>query len=156
MSEDIKVCEQILEQYQYQYENIMEILLDIQKTVRCISRECITYIAEKVNTDVKNIYSMVTYYDFFTEKKQGKYLITVCGGTGCHFDRSDKLVRCIRSELGLTSYKDTTDDGLFTLNESRHCMGACGVGPIVKINDTYYPSVNETEMRKIIGQLRTV
>lgn len=83
-----------------------------------------------------------------------KYVITVCNGTPCHFKNAEKILNCIWSELGLSKDKTTTDDGIFTVYESRYCLGACGVGPVIKVNETFYPFQNETDVRKLIRKLR--
>lgn len=149
-----EIWEQTLEKYQWKSENLMEILLDIQKTSRCISDECIKYVAEKLQLDRKFLYSYVRCNDCFSTKKRGKYVIRVCNDTGCHFEKSVEILNGIRSELGLSERKDTTDDGMFTVLESRYCLGACAVGPVIEVNDKIYPSMNVEQAKELVSKLR--
>ena len=154
MDEERKIWDMVLEKYDCNRDDLMEILLDIQKCCRQISDDCIRYVSEKLNTDPLEMCSTVTFYKCFTKEKQGKYIIRVCGGSGCHFGKKNELLRCIRSELGLSSTKDTTNDGLFTLQMSDCCLGAYGAGPIVQINDQLYPHMDNKKARELIQSLQ--
>ena len=86
--------------------------------------------------------------------KNRKYGIRICGGSGCYFGKKNDLLRCIRSELGLSSAKDTTNDGLFTLQMSDCCLGACGVGPVIQVNDMLYPHMNNEKAKELIQNIK--
>ena len=154
MNEEQKIWDMILENYCYNQDSLIEILLDIQKNCRQVSDDCIQYLSNKLNIAPTMLYSTVTFYNCFTKEKQGKYVISVCGGSGCHFGKKNDLLRCIRSELGLSSAKDTTNDGLFTLKMSDCCLGACGVGPIIKVNDRLYPHMDNEKAKALIQNIK--
>ena len=154
MEEEKKIWKSIVEKYNSDRESLIEILLDIQKSCRHVSDECIQYLSDILKIDPVDLYSTVTFYDCFTKEKQGKYLIHICGGSGCHFGSKSDLLRCIRSELGLSPTKDTTKDMLFTVQMSDCCLGACGVGPVIQINDRLYPHMDEEKARNLLHSLK--
>jgi len=71
---------------------------------------------------------------------QGKYEIKLCDGTACHVRGSMPVLNAVRKKLGLTPDKRTTDDGMFSLNIVS-CLGACGLAPVVVINEKVYPKM---------------
>jgi NADH-quinone oxidoreductase subunit E len=83
------------------------------------------------------IYSIATFYENFSLEPKGKYVIKVCDGTACHVRKSIPILEKLRSELGLSDGKKTTDDLNFTV-ETVSCLGACGLAPVFTINDDVY------------------
>lgn len=154
MDGEQRIWNMVLDNYHYNQDCLMDILIDIQEKCRHISDECIRYLSDKMEIDSTELYSTVTLYRCFTKEKQGKYLISVCGGAGCHFGKKNDLLRCIRSELGLSSVRNTTNDGVFTLQMSDCCLGACGVGPVIKVNDRIYPHMDNEKARDLIQNIK--
>ncbi|MBR3889410.1 NAD(P)H-dependent oxidoreductase subunit E, partial [bacterium] len=81
-----------------------------------------------------------TFYAQFSLDPKGKYEIKLCDGTACHVRGSMPVLDAVRAKLKLTPEKTTTDDGMFSL-ETVSCLGACGLAPVVVINETVYPKM---------------
>ena len=77
---------------------------------------------------------MATFYAHFALEPKGKYIVRLCDGTACHVKHSIPILEALRDTLGLTEEKNTTPDMLFTL-ETVACLGACGLAPVMVIND---------------------
>ncbi len=86
-------------------------------------------------------------------QNKGKYIIKVCDGTACHVRKSIPILEAIRKELSLTDKKYTTDDLLFTL-ETVSCLGACGLAPVITINDKVYGKVTPEKTVEIINKIK--
>jgi NADH-quinone oxidoreductase subunit E len=94
------------------------------------------FIAKRIHCPVSKIYGVVTFYSFFTMKKQGKYVINVCLGTACFVRGSEKILNEFISKLGIQP-GETTEDGKFTLGTVR-CLGSCGLAPVIEVNGKVY------------------
>ena len=84
---------------------------------------------------------------------KGKYVIKICDGTACHVRKSTAILDEIRSLLGVTEAKPTTDDMMFTV-ETVSCLGACGLAPVCTVNDEVYPAMTPEKARELIQELR--
>ena len=80
-------------------------------------------------------------------------MLRVCDGTACHVRKSTEILKEIYSELGLSEKKHTTDDRLFTL-ETVSCLGACGLAPVMVVNDEVHPSMTVEKVRALLKTLK--
>ena len=83
---------------------------------------------------------------------KGKYKVQVCLGTACYVKGSGQIYDKLKEELGLKE-DGTTDDGLFSLEACR-CIGACGLAPVIMINDDVYGRLVADDVPRIIAQYR--
>ena len=99
------------------------------------------------------IYSVATFYENFSLEPKGKYVIRICDGTACHVRGSIPILDRMRKELNLTAEKKTTDDLLFTL-ETVSCLGACGLAPVLMVNEEVHPAMTPDKASELLKQLR--
>jgi len=132
-----KVCE-ILEKYSYDHNKLIPILQAIQEEYRYLPEEVLTFLSISLDIPPAKIYGVATFYSHFALKPKGKYIIKVCDGTACHVKNSVPIIEAIQKKLKLSNGKNTTDDMLFTF-ETVSCLGACGIAPVVVINEQVYP-----------------
>ena len=107
----------------------------------------------KLGMSEVSIYSIATFYENFSLEPKGKYVIKICDGTACHVRRSIPILERIRSDLGLSESKKTTDDRIFTV-ETVSCLGACGLAPVLTVNDVVYPEMTPDKASALIAQLK--
>jgi NADH-quinone oxidoreductase subunit E len=124
----------IIERHGGKVSNLIAILQEIQSEYRYLPEEVLTYVATALGIPPATVYGVATFYAQFSLKPKGKYVIKVCDGTACHVRGSERLRYVVREKLGLDDSKDTTDDLKFTL-ETVSCIGACGLAPVVTVND---------------------
>ncbi len=124
----------IVDKHERKVSNLIAILQEIQTEYRYLPEEVLTYVATALGISPATVCGVATFYTQFSMKPKGKYIIKVCDGTACHVRHSEKLRYLVREKLGLDDSKDTTDDLGFTL-ETVSCIGACGLAPVVTIND---------------------
>ena len=131
---------------------IVAILQDIQEEYRYLPKEALVYLAAKINVSLAKIYSVATFYENFSLEPKGKYVIKICDGTACHVRKSIPILNALRSSLNLSNDKKTTDDGLFTV-ETVSCLGACGLAPVMTVNEKVYPAMTPESATALLEEL---
>lgn len=144
--------EEILKKHEYRQDNLIKILLDVQREYRYIPEEVINYIGVALNLSPAKIYGVATFYAQFSLKPKGKYTILVCDGTACHMAGSTGLIEAIREELNIKP-GEVTDDLLFSLDQVG-CLGACALAPAMVINEEVYGNLNPEKVKEIIKNLK--
>lgn len=132
---------------------LIPIIQDIQSEYRYLPPELLDYVAKQIGITEAKAFSVATFYENFSFEPKGKYVIKVCDGTACHVRKSIPILERLYSELGLSKNKATTDDMLFTL-ETVSCLGACGLAPVLTVNDKVYPAMTPDKASELIHELR--
>lgn len=143
----------ILERYNYDGSKIIPILQGVQEEYRYLPEEALTYVATSLDLSPARVFGVATFFSHFSLEPKGKNIIKVCDGTACHVKGSGGLIETIRAELKLTDKQKTTPDMLFTL-ETVSCLGACGLAPVVVVNEQVYGQVSDVRMKEIIQEYR--
>ena len=150
---DFGIVDEILASYNCNQQAIIAILQDIQEHYRYLPEEVFPQLAKKLGMSEVTIYSIATFYENFSLEPKGKYVIKICDGTACHVRRSIPILERIRSDLGLNEAKKTTDDRVFTV-ETVSCLGACGLAPVLTVNDVVYPEMTPDKASALLNQLK--
>ena len=116
--------------------SVMPILQKAQEIYGYLPIEVQTMIAEKMDVPLEEIYGVSTFYSQFTLNPKGKYKISVCLGTACYVKGSGDVFAKLGECLGIQG-GECTNDGKFSLEACR-CIGACGLAPVMTINDDVY------------------
>ncbi len=150
---DFQAIDEILKKYDYKKSYLIAVLQDVQKVFRYLPEDAMTYIGEKIDgLSPATVYGVATFYAQFSLEPKGKYEVKVCDGTACHVRGSMPVLNAIKTKLGLTEGKVTSDDGLFSL-EIVSCLGACGLAPVVVINEKVYPQMTSDAISTILDTL---
>ena len=107
------------------------------------------FIADKLGINVSKVYGVVTFYSFFTMVPKGEYVINICLGTACFVRGADKILERVEELLKIKN-GETTEDGKFTLTTLR-CVGACGLAPVMQINDKTYGNISVDDVERILS-----
>lgn len=150
---DYTVVDEILNRLGKQESSVIAILQEVQEHYRYLPREVFSYIAHKIGIGEARLYSVATFYENFSLNPKGKYVIKVCDGTACHVRKSIPILDRLRKDLSLTSESATTPDQLFTV-ETVSCLGACGLAPVITVNDKVYPAMTPDKATQLLNQLR--
>ncbi|WP_461255246.1 NADH-quinone oxidoreductase subunit NuoE family protein [Treponema sp. R80B11-R83G3] len=146
------VCD-ILDRHQRNSSNLIAILQEIQEAYSYLPEDIMTYVATALEVSPGIVFGVATFYSHFTLDPKGKYVIKVCDGTACHVKKSLAIINMLEKELKLNEKKKTSDDLLFTL-ETVNCLGACGIAPVVVINEDVYGSMNPEKTKALIDKIR--
>ncbi len=142
----------ILEKYSKAQDALIPILQEVQAEYRYLPEEILTYIATTMDIPPATVFGVATFYAQFSMEPKGKYVIKVCDGTACHVRRSNSILKKIEEVLELKGDEKTTRDHLFTL-ETVSCLGACGLAPVMMINDQVYGKLTPDKVGEIIKEL---
>ena len=145
--------DEILQIHNYNPSLVIAIMQDIQKEYRYLPEAALCYVAKKLNISEAKIYGVATFYENFSLEPKGKYVIKICDGTACHVRKSVPILEEIRTQLGVSAEKPTTDDMLYTV-ETVSCLGACGLAPVCTVYDVVYPSMTPEKARAMIREIR--
>ena len=150
---DLKFIDSILEKYDNDKARIIAIMQDVQEKYRYLPQDALEYIAKKVGMSESKLYGVATFYGNFSLDAKGRYVLKVCRGTACHVRKSATILQALYDATGTSEHKPTSDDGLFTL-EIVSCLGACGLSPVVMVNDTVHAAMTPDKARALVEQLR--
>ncbi len=140
--------EEIIEGYKGRSGAIIGVLYEVQNLIGFLSKEVQSFIAKKLGLPVKEVYGIVTFYNFFTMKPKGKHPISVCLGTACYVRGGRAVMDTIKKSLGI-EIGDTTEDRKFSLNILR-CLGACGIAPVMTVGHDIYGRLTPTKVKNIV------
>lgn len=137
---------------------ILGILEEIQKREGYIPREVLEILSEELGVPLSRLYSLVTFYSFFSLKPVGEHLITVCMGTACHVRGTMKTFGALKELLDIKEdtaedrrFSVTTADNKFTLEIAR-CFGACSIAPVLQIDGNLYGYVTPGDLPGILEE----
>lgn len=153
MNNQYSGVDQILKRYQNKKSSLIAVLQEIQKEYKYLPEDILEYISKKMEVTPSKIYSVATFYENFSLEPKGKYIIKICDGTACHVRKSIPILNALRKELGLSDKKSSTDDMLFTL-ETVSCLGACGLAPVITINDQVYAKMTPESAIDVINRIK--
>ncbi|MCL1881601.1 MAG: NAD(P)H-dependent oxidoreductase subunit E [Oscillospiraceae bacterium] len=133
--------------------DLIAILGEIQNEYSYLPEEAMIYVAAALELTPGKVFGVATFYAHFTLEPKGKYVIKVCDGTACHVKKSGDIIKMMEQELGLGGDKITSDDMLFTM-QAVACVGACGIAPVVLVNEDVYGSTDVDKMRELIQKIK--
>ena len=150
---DMKVIDEILERHNNDKSMIIAIMQDVQEVYRYLPQEALEHIAAKTGMSESDLYGVATFYGNFSLDAKGKYVLKVCRGTACHVRKSADVLQALQEATGLSEKKSISDDGLFTI-EIVSCLGACGLSPVVMVNDTVHAAMTPDKAKDLVADLR--
>ncbi len=158
MSEEREVCAEfkekeaelnrIIETYRGLEGALIPTLHEAQDLFGYLPIEVQKAVGDGLGIPLAEVYGVVSFYSQFTTKPKGKYRISVCLGTACYVKGAQEVLDTFRSLLGI-EIGECTDDRMFSLEPCR-CIGACGLAPVVTVNDDVFGKVATNEVEEII------
>ena len=133
--------------------NLIAILQKVQEVYRYLPEDAMIYIGTKIeDLSPATVFGVATFYAQFSLDPKGKYEVKCCDGTACHVRGSMSGLDAVKTKLRLGENSMTTGDGMFSL-EIVSCLGACGLAPVVVINDKVYPQMTSDAIGIIIDTI---
>ena len=127
---------------------LIAVLHQAQHIFGYLPKEVMMFIGEKLQVPVSKIFGVVTFYSFFNTEPKGRNQFKVCMGTACFVRGADKIADALQRGLGM-KMGETSEDLEYSL-ESVRCIGACGLAPVVTVNDKVYGRLTTKDIDKII------
>ena len=130
---------------------LIQILHKAQAIFGYLPRIVQQHVAAKMAIPESAVSGVVSFYNYFTTKPKGKYVINVCLGTACYVKGSEGVLREIERVLGVQADTHPTADGLFSVSALR-CVGACGLAPVMMVNDDVYGRLTPDMVKDILDK----
>ena len=131
---------------------LMPILQKAQDIYGYLPIEVQKMISDQTGIPMEKIYGVATFYSQFTMSPKGRYRISVCLGTACYVKGSGNIFSKLEEVLGITN-GECTPDGKFSLDSCR-CVGACGLAPVMMINDEVYGRLVPDDIPGILAKYK--
>lgn len=148
MTETKELVKKLADKYGRARESLMPILQGVIEEERFVSSEAMTEIARELDIASAEVYGTATFYSFLDTQPRGKYVIRVCKTITCDMHGKKKVIEKIEDLLKI-KLGETTQDKKFTLLTT-NCLGWCHQGPVMLINSTPYPNLDENKVTEII------
>lgn len=148
--EQFKLLSGTIEKYGADEKNLIQILHMAQAIFGYLPENVLKFIASEMDMPYSKVTGVVSFYSLFSTQPKGKHTINVCLGTACYVRGGAKIVDKIKEILDI-DVGETTEDRNFSLQVMR-CMGACGLAPVISIDDTVYKRVNPNKIRQILAK----
>ena len=153
MEFDLKKIDNIINSCGCEQKNLITVLQHIQSDLHYLPKEILEYISNKMDISIAKVFSVATFYENFSLDPKGKYVIKICDGTACHVRKSIPILERVRKMLMLDENKSTTDDMMFTV-ETVSCLGACGLAPVITVNDKVHPAMTPEKAEELINEIK--
>jgi NADP-reducing hydrogenase subunit HndA len=131
---------------------LLRVLQEAQSIYGYLPIEVQRFISEEMNIPLEKVYGVSTFYSQFSLNPKGKYRVSVCLGTACYVKGSGEIFDKLQEKLGIGN-KGVTPDGKFSLEDCR-CIGACGLAPVMTVNDDVYGRLTGSELDEILEKYK--
>jgi len=144
--------EAVLKENNYDKGRLVPILQAVQERYKWLSKDLICYVARSLGLPPARVYGVATFYAHFALKPKGRHVFRLCDGTACHVKGSTKILEALRAKLKLKDGQDTTADMAFTV-ETVSCLGACGLAPVLVVDEAVHGQLKAGEVEKIVDEI---
>ncbi|MFA5238794.1 MAG: NAD(P)H-dependent oxidoreductase subunit E [Phycisphaerae bacterium] len=132
--------------------HLIAVLHKTQALFGYLPEDAMNSVSEQMEIPTAHIWGVATFYHYFNLSMPGKYVISVCLGTACYVKGAAQIMQTLEQNLGI-KMGQTTNDGLFSIQQAR-CLGACGLAPVVMINDKIHGKLNSKKLLAIIKDIQ--
>ncbi len=148
--EQVAKLDSIIDKHKGKAGGLIPVLEEAQVCLEYLPLSVQKRIATGLNLPLSRVYGVVTFYSFFTMTPRGKHTVRVCLGTACYVRGGKALAEALEKQFGIKE-GETTADRLFTL-ESVRCLGACGLGPVVVVDEDVHGRVKPAKIKEVLSQ----
>ncbi|HLZ19251.1 MAG TPA: NAD(P)H-dependent oxidoreductase subunit E [Smithellaceae bacterium] len=148
--EQVSKLDSIIEKHKGKAGGLIPVLEEAQVCLEYLPLSVQKRIAAGLGLPLSRVYGVVTFYSFFTMTPRGKHTIRVCLGTACYVRGGKALTEALEKQFGIKE-GETTPDRMFTL-ESVRCLGACGLGPVVVVDEDVHGRIKPAKIKDILSQ----
>lgn len=131
---------------------LIPVLHEAQQIYGYLPEEVQYHISQGLGVPLADVYGVVTFYALFTMQPRGEHNIAVCLGTACYVKGAGELVNKVRDQLGI-KIGEISEDRKFSL-ESTRCIGACGMAPVVTINEEVHGRLNPDQLEQLLQKYK--
>ena len=144
--------DEVLEEYKHVPGALIPVLQIAQGMFGYLSEEALKRISLALDKPYSEVAGVVGFYSFFTTVPRGEHLVRVCLGTACYVRGGKEVMQALKAALNV-EVGETTSDRVFSLDIGR-CFGACGLAPVIMVDDDVHQSVKPAKVAKILDRYR--
>jgi NADH:ubiquinone oxidoreductase subunit E len=148
--EQVVKLDEIINKFKNKPGGLIPVLEEAQVALEYLPLSVQKRISERLNLPLSRVYGVVTFYSFFTMTPRGKHTVRVCLGTACYVRGGKAIHEALQKQFGIKD-GETTPDRMFTL-ETVRCLGACGLGPVVVVDEDVHGRVKPAKVKEILSQ----
>ena len=146
------IVREILEHRGNDPANVIGIMQDIQHEFGYLPLRELRFISSELDIPLSRIYAIATFYKAFRLVPKGRHEIKLCLGTACHVRGAEYIKDAVERELGI-QVGGTTSDGRFSF-ETVRCVGACGLAPVMNINEEVEGKLGPSSIAKVLKKYK--
>lgn len=146
------VLDDVLEEYRDKPGALIPVLQITQKMFGYLPKDALKKISLKLGKPYSEVAGVVSFYSFFTTVPRGKYIVRVCLGTACYVRGGKEVLTSLKKELKI-DVGQTTEDRIFSIDVGR-CFGACGLAPVLMVNDDVHQRVKPEKIHEILSEYK--
>lgn len=145
-----EIVQEVVEHHGVSRDEIIPIMNDVNRMIGYLPAEALSEISRLTKTPKSQVFSAATFYRMLSTKPRGRHVIQFCESAPCHVAGGREVWQALHENLGLKN-GETSQDGKWTLITTS-CLGVCGVGPVVIIDDEIYGNVAASQIPEILGK----
>jgi NADH:ubiquinone oxidoreductase subunit E len=149
-AEQVTKLDEIIARHRGKPGGLIPVLEEAQVALEYLPVSVQKKVAKGLNLPFSRVYGVVTFYSFFTMTPRGRHTVRVCLGTACYVRGGKALADALKKEFGVAE-GETTADRRFTF-ESVRCLGACGLGPVVVVDEDVHGRMKPSKLKDILSQ----
>ena len=151
--EKVQALDQVIQRFSKDGRKaLMQVLQEAQNIYGYLPLPVQRTVALGLGVSVAEVYGVVSFYSFFSLTPKGEYVVSICMGTACYVKGSQAILDKIEKELGIKA-GECSKDGKFSINACR-CIGACGLAPVITINEDVYGRLSADEIPAILAKYK--
>ncbi len=152
MTDRFAPAAKILQDFGKDSAKLIPILQKVQDAYGFLPEDIMRFIANELEISPARVFGVATFFAHFAITPKGKHIVRVCNGTACHVKGSSFVINTVKEKLKLKPGQDTTEDGMFTL-ECVSCLGACGLAPVMVMDETVHGQITPAKAVEIIDEV---
>lgn len=152
-AQTLKTIDAVIAQYPEKRSATLPLMHIVQEELGYISNEAVEWIAEKLEIEPINVFSVLSFYPMFRTKPIGKKHVKVCRTLSCALKGGHKVCQKLQEKLGC-KLGETSEDGEYTI-EFVECIASCGTAPVVQVNETLHENITPAEAEAFAEKLQS-
>ncbi len=148
IEQTIEILDGIINDWSGRDGALIPVLQSAQNLLGYLPKEILIHISERLNLPLSHVTGVVSFYSWFSTVPRGKHVVRVCMGTACYVRGGQEVLSAMKNALGI-EVGETTEDQTFSLEVGR-CFGACGLAPVVMIDDDTHQRVKSAKVKELL------
>ncbi len=149
MVQQITQADEVIDKYEGNESNLIQILLEIQREERWLPKDTLERVGQRLGIPLTQIYHIATFYKAFSLVPRGRHSVSVCTGTACHVRGAPRLLDRVTESLKIEPGQ-TSEDMYFSL-DTVNCLGCCALGPVLVLDGEYHSNPTSEQIETLFN-----